>query len=99
MTGSDAALLVGAFLLVLVAALLVAIDAALTRVSRVVVEEFVREDRRGAKRLAKVVADPARYLNLLLLLRVFAEIGAVALVTVAMVHEFGAGLAAVASPP
>ncbi len=95
MTGSDAVLLVGAFVLVLIAAVLVAIDAALTRVSRVVVEEFVREGRGGAARLAKVVADPARYLNLLLLLRVFAEIGAVALTTVSMVHEFGAGLSAV----
>jgi CBS domain containing-hemolysin-like protein len=94
-TGSDAALLVIAFFLVLLAALLVMIDAALTRVSRVVVEEFVREDRRGAGRLAKVVSDPARYLNLLLLLRVFAEMAAVAMVTVAMVHEFGAGFAAV----
>src|SRR5436305_1614445 len=95
MTGSDAGLLVGAFFLVLLAALLVMIDAALTKVSRVVVEDFVREERRGAQRLAKVVADPARYMNLLLLLRVFAEIAAVALVTVSMVHEFGAGLAAV----
>ena len=97
MTGSDAGLLVGAFLLVvLVAALLVTIDAAITRVSRVVVEEFVREGaprrRHGWPRWS---ADPARYLNLLLLLRVFAELGAAALVTVAMVHEFGAGLAAV----
>jgi CBS domain containing-hemolysin-like protein len=95
MTGSDAALLIGAALLILVAAVLVAIDAAITRVSRVVVEEFVREDRRGADKLAKVVAEPARYLNLLLLLRVFAELGAASLTTVSMVHEFGAGLAAV----
>src|SRR5690349_13049674 len=95
MNGSDILLLVGGFLLVLVAAVLVAIDAALTRVSRVAVEEFVREGRRGADRLARVVADPARYLNLLLLLRVFAELGAVSLVTVAMVHVFGAGLEAV----
>jgi CBS domain containing-hemolysin-like protein len=94
-TGSDIGLLVAAFALVLVAAVLVAIDAALTRVSRVVVEDFVREGRRGAARLAEVIADPARYLNLLLLLRVFAEMGAVALTTVAMVHAFGAGLAAV----
>jgi CBS domain containing-hemolysin-like protein len=93
--GSDIGLLVAAFALVLVAAVLVAIDAALTRVSRVVVEDFVREGRRGAARLARVIADPARYLNLLLLLRVFAEMGAVALTTVAMVHAFGAGLEAV----
>ncbi|MCW2546249.1 MAG: hypothetical protein JWN96_709, partial [Mycobacterium sp.] len=95
MTSSDAPLLVGAFLLILIAAVLVAIDAAITRVSRVVVEEFVREGRRGADKLAKVVAEPARYLNLLLLLRVFSELGAASLTTVSMVHEFGAGLAAV----
>ena len=95
MSQSDIGLLVGAFFLILIGAGLVAIDAALTRVSRVVVEEFVREGRRGATKLAKVVADPARYLNLLLLLRVFAELGATSLTTVSMVHAFGAGLAAV----
>ncbi len=95
MTASDIGLLIGAFVLVLVAAALVAIDAALTRVSRVAVEKFVRDGRRGADRLAKVIAEPARYLNLLLLLRVFAELGAASLTTVAFVHEFGAGLAAV----
>ncbi len=94
MNGSDVGLLLGAVALVVVAALLVAVDGALTRVSRVSVEDFVREDRRGATNLATVVADPARYLNLLLLLRVLTEIGAAALTTVAMVHAFGAGLAA-----
>ena len=95
MTESDIGLLVGAVLLVLVAAVLVGIDAAITRVSRVAVEEFVREGRRGADALAQVVAEPARYLNLLLLLRVFAELGAASLTTVSFVHAFGAGLAAV----
>ena len=95
MTTSDVGLLIGAFALLILAAVLVAIDGALTRVSRVAVEEFVREGRRGAGSLAKVVSDPARYLNLLLLLRVFAELAAAALTTVSMVHAFGAGLAAV----
>jgi CBS domain containing-hemolysin-like protein len=95
MTAADAGLLLGALALVIVAAFLVAIDGALTRVSRVAVDEFVREGRRGADALAKVVSDPARYLNLLLLLRVFAELAAAALTTVAMVHAFGAGLASV----
>jgi len=95
MSGSDVGLLIGAVLLVLLAAVLVAIDAAITRVSRVAVDEFVREGRHGAGKLATVVAEPARYLNLLLLLRVFAELGAASLTTVSFVHEFGAGLAAV----
>lgn len=52
-----AALAVG---LVVMAGLLASTEAALARVSRVTVEEIVREGRRGARRLAEVVADPAR---------------------------------------
>jgi CBS domain containing-hemolysin-like protein len=95
MTGSDLVLLVGAALLVLVAATLAGIDSALTRVSRVTVEEFVREGRPRAEQLSTIVADASRYLNLLLLLRVASEIGATSLVALVMVHAVGAGLGAV----
>jgi CBS domain containing-hemolysin-like protein len=66
--------------LVFMAGLLAGTEAALARVSRVRVEELVREGRRGAERLALVVADPARYLNMVLLLRISCELIATVIV-------------------
>jgi CBS domain containing-hemolysin-like protein len=57
-------------------------EAALSRVSRVTADELERQGRRGAARLQQVVADPARYLNVLTLLRVASELFATVLVTV-----------------
>lgn len=79
----------------LAAAGLGCVDAALTRVSRVAVEDFVRQGRAGAPRLATVVADPGRYLALLLLLRIVGEMAGAACVTVLFVHAYGAGFAAI----
>ncbi len=91
----DLPLLIGAALLVLVAASLAGIDSALTRVSRVTVEEFVRDGRPRAELLSTIIADAPRYLNLLLLVRKAAELGATCLVALVMVHAVGAGLGAV----
>ncbi|GLZ11041.1 membrane protein [Actinomadura sp. NBRC 104425] len=66
--------------LVVLAGLLAGTEAALARVSRVRVEELLREGRRGARRLAEVVADPARYVNMVLLLRISCELVATVLV-------------------
>ncbi|CAO5169202.1 magnesium and cobalt exporter, CNNM family [Frankia sp. AiPs1] len=71
------------------------VDAALTRVSRVAVDAFVRAGRGGSASLAAVVADPGRYLAPLLLLRIGAEMLAAACLTVLFVHAYGAGFAAV----
>ncbi|HSP37800.1 MAG TPA: DUF21 domain-containing protein [Frankiaceae bacterium] len=95
MTGSDVSLLLGAALLVLIAAALAGIDSAITRVSRVTIEEFVREGRPRAEQLSTIVADAPHYLNLLLLLRKAAEIGATCLVALVAVHAVGQGLGAV----
>src|SRR3954463_14415770 len=95
MTGNEVPLLIGAAVLVLVAATLAGIDSALTRVSRVTVEEFVREGRPRAEQLSAIVADAPRYLNLLLLLRKAAELGATCLVALVMVRAVGEGLGAV----
>ena len=76
-------LLVVALLLVLLGGLSAGAEAALSRVSRVAADELEREGRRGAVRLQQVLADPARYLNLLTLLRVSCELVATVLVTVA----------------
>lgn len=84
-----APLIVVAVLLVPVAGLAAAADAALNTVSRARVETLARAGRPGAKALARVVADRPRHVNLLLLLRLAAETGATVLLTVALVQVFG----------
>ena len=83
MTGSDSALLAVAALLVAAAAFLSMAETALSRVSRSRADELVQAGRRGSRRLALVVADPAPPLNVLLLLRTLAEMLATTMVAVA----------------
>ena len=89
MSGPNVVLLVAAICLVPAAGALAAVDAALARVSAARVEELVREHRRGAAALHRVVADRARHTNLLLLLRVAAELTATVLVTVVATSLWG----------
>jgi CBS domain containing-hemolysin-like protein len=65
---------------VLIAGVLTCLEVALSRVSRVRVEELVRAERPGALRLQTVLSDPPRSLNLLLLLRLAFELAAAGLV-------------------
>ncbi|GAC1325797.1 MAG: hemolysin family protein [Mycobacteriales bacterium] len=95
MTGVNVVLVALAVVLVIVASLLACLDAALSRVSRVRVEELVRDQRRGADKLRLLLADPARHLNLLLLLRVLDELTATVLVSVVCVDAIGLGWPAV----
>ena len=67
-TGAQAAELVVALLLVPLAGVFAAADAAITTMSPARVDQLVREGR-GARALATVVADKPRHLNLVLLLR------------------------------
>jgi CBS domain containing-hemolysin-like protein len=80
MSSADITALVVAAALVVVAALCAAVEAALSRISRVRAEELVRDAKPGARRLQQVVADLPRYLNLVLLLRTACEVAAVVLV-------------------
>jgi CBS domain containing-hemolysin-like protein len=80
MTSQQIWLLAGAVCLVVVGGLFACAETALARVSRVSVEDLRREGRRGSKRLVEVVADPARYLNLALFLRVSCELAATVIV-------------------
>ncbi|GLY72360.1 membrane protein [Actinoallomurus iriomotensis] len=75
--------------LVTVAGLFASAETALARISRVRVEELVREDGHNARMLAQVVADSPRYLNLILLLRVSCELAATVIVTVVCTHWLG----------
>jgi CBS domain containing-hemolysin-like protein len=88
MTSGDAWLIAGSAVLVIVAGLLAGAETALSRVSRVRVEEFVREGRRGALRLEQVLADVARYVNVALFVRVVCELTAVVMVTVVCLDTF-----------
>jgi CBS domain containing-hemolysin-like protein len=65
------------------------VDAALARVSVARAEECLRERRSGAKALQAIVADRARYTNLLLLLRVTCELSATVLAAIVARSQFG----------
>ncbi|WP_345462689.1 hemolysin family protein [Actinoallomurus oryzae] len=75
--------------LVAVAGLFASAETALARISRVRVEELVREDGHNARMLAQVVADSPRYLNLILLLRVSCELAATVIVTIVCTNWLG----------
>ncbi|GGW18373.1 hemolysin family protein [Streptomyces capoamus] len=81
-------IVVGAVALVVVAWLAACAEAGLARVSSFRAEEAVKSGRRGSARLAQIAADPTRYLNLALLVRVACEMAAAALVTYACLQEF-----------
>ncbi len=78
---SDIWQLGSAVLLVNLAGLFSAADAALASFSRARAEEMRNEGRPGAARLVMLLDDPARYLNTALLLRLFCEVSAIVLVT------------------
>jgi CBS domain containing-hemolysin-like protein len=81
--------LLSAVVLVVIGGLIASAETALARISRVRAEEFVREGRRGAKRLKAVVADPPRYLNLLLLLRLSCELISTVIATLLFIDLLG----------
>ncbi|MFN2626941.1 MAG: DUF21 domain-containing protein, partial [Mycobacteriales bacterium] len=91
MTSGDLVLLGLAVVLVLVAAALAGIEAALSRTSRFRAEKLERDLRARADRLVRVARDAARYVNLLLLLRVAAELGATVIAAVLVVRGVGPG--------
>ncbi len=76
---SDLASLVGAIALILLGGLFAAIDAAIGTVSTARVAELVRDERPGAARLSKVIAERPRYVNLVVLLRIACEMAATVL--------------------
>jgi CBS domain containing-hemolysin-like protein len=96
MTSGHIALLVAAICLVPVAGGLAAVDAAIGRISIARVDELVRENRRGAVQLSRTLEDRARYTNLLLLLRVGAEVTASVFAAIVAVGEFHSGWLTVA---
>ena len=84
-----------AVVFVVLAGTLACLEVGLSRVSRVRVEELVREGRRGAHRLETVLVDPPRSLNLLLLLRLVCELAAAGIVTAYSLDRIDGSLAVV----
>ena len=95
MTGPDIWALVFAALLVIVSAMFGASETALAHVSRLRVEELVRDGRRGANQLAQIVGDAAQKLNVVLLARTVAEMLATTLVAVVCERQLPAAWEAV----
>ena len=89
MSTSQVWLLVGALIAVAVAGLAACLEAALARVSRVRAAEMAEQGVPGAARLERITADPPRYFNLVLLVRVVGELSAAVLVTMVTVHAWG----------
>jgi CBS domain containing-hemolysin-like protein len=78
---TDIWFIVLAIFLVVIAALLIMAETAITRVSRGRVEDLVRDGVRGSTRLLDVVSDRPRYVNVLLFLSTIASVTAVSLVS------------------
>ncbi len=70
---TNLASLFGAIALILLGGLFAAIDAAIGTVSSARVTELVRDERPGAARLARLIAERPRYVNLVVLLRIACE--------------------------
>lgn len=82
MTNADWAQLVVALILVVVAGLIAAGEAALHSFSRSRADQLVDAGKPGARRVRQVMSDPPRYLNTALLVRTIFEICAIVLVAV-----------------
>ena len=68
MTNGDFLTIFGIFVLLLIAGVLAAAEVGVTRVSRVRALTLAEEGRKGAESLLRIAENPARYLNVVLLL-------------------------------
>jgi CBS domain containing-hemolysin-like protein len=84
--------IVGLLVLVLLAALLTMAQTAIDRVSRGKAHHLVQEKKRGSQYLLRIVEDPARYMNVMWLLTLVAQVTAAVLATGLAIDAFsGAG--------
>jgi CBS domain containing-hemolysin-like protein len=81
--------LIGALALIGLGGLFAAIDAAVSTVSIARVDELVRDDRPGAVRLARIIADRPRYINLVVLLRITCETAATVMLVAYLYEHLG----------
>jgi magnesium and cobalt exporter, CNNM family len=83
--------LLGAIVLICLGGLFAMTDAAISTVSIARVEELVREERPGAVRLAHVMSERPRYINLVVLLRITCEVTATVLLVAYLDGRLGVG--------
>ncbi len=92
---NDLTLILSAAGLVVLAGFFAMSDSAVSTVSRARAAELSREGVRGARALEAIAADPARYTNLLLLLRLVCELTATTLVSLVFITAIETGWLAV----
>ena len=81
--------LLGLIALIALGGLFAAIDAAVSAVSIARVEELVREERPGAMRLARILLERPRYINLVVLLRIACEVSATVMLVAYIYDDLG----------
>ena len=91
MTPHGPGLVLVTVLLVVLAGVLTAVEAALSGFSRARALELAHEERPGAVRLLRLLDDPPRSLNAVLFTRMLAEVAAVVLVTAMLLDLLGPG--------
>lgn len=89
-------MIISVILLLALASFLAGSEAALNSVSRVTVDAISERSKSRGAMVARIVKDPARYLNVVLLVRKAAELTATVLVAEALIVEMENDLAAVA---
>ncbi|MGZ4105611.1 MAG: hemolysin family protein, partial [Actinomycetota bacterium] len=92
MNGGDLGLIFGIVALIVVAAFLAMSETALVRVGRFRVLQMVEEHRKGAERLAKLLEDPPRFLNVVLFLLLVVQLAGASLATLLadhITHSYG----------
>lgn len=89
MNGTQTLLLLGVFASLAVAAFLSLAETSLTRVSRVKTMQLVDEGARGAVKLARLLEDPARFLNIVLLFVLIVQLGGASIATLLTESLFG----------
>jgi len=86
---TDLAPLIGAIALILLGGVFSAIDAAISTLSMARVDELLRDERPGAARLARVMTERPRYINLVVLLRIACEATAAVLMVAYLYDHLG----------
>ena len=85
----DAILIVVIVLLLVASGVLAMAETSLVRMSRIKAKSLVDEKRRGARQLARLVENPANFLNPILLLVLICQLVSATLVGIVAVHLFG----------
>ena len=85
----DAILIVVIVVLLAASGLLALAETSLVRMNRIKAKAMVDEKRRGARQLARLIAEPAKFLNPILLLVLICQLVSATLVGVVAAHVLG----------